>query len=108
MSAESTDAMKAAGKISAEDARRVIHHVGSAINPGGTIYILGQILDDSRTSPPMSMGSNLNFINEYYAGEAYTESEHREWLSEAEFVDIERANFLLAGGYGLMTARKQG
>lgn len=56
----------------------------------------------------MSMGSNLNFINIYYTGECYTETEHRKWLREAEFVDIERANFLLAGGYGLMTARKRG
>ena len=28
-------------------------------------------------------------------------------LSEAGFVDIERANFLLPDGHGLMTARKR-
>lgn len=94
--------------LSREDARRVIQHTGVAIRPGGTLYILGQILDDSRTSPPMSMGSNLNFINIYYTGEAYTEHEHRAWLKAAGCVDIERPNVSLAGGYSLMTARKRG
>jgi hypothetical protein len=49
---------------------------------------------------------NLNFINNLDAGESYTEQEYREWLSEAGFVDIERASYTLAGGQGLMTARK--
>jgi 2-polyprenyl-3-methyl-5-hydroxy-6-metoxy-1,4-benzoquinol methylase len=93
--------------LSREDAYRVIQHTSAAIRPGGTLYILGQILDDSRTSPPMSMGSNLNFINLYYTGEAYTEHEHRTWLKAAGLVDIERPNISLAGGYSLMTARKR-
>ena len=70
------------------------------------IYIAGQILDDSRTSPPEAVGFNLTFLSTFDAGESYTESEHREWLGEAGFVDIERANVPLAGGLGLMTARK--
>lgn len=94
--------------LSAEDARRVVQHVGGAINPGGTIYIIGQILDDSRTTPPEAVGANLGFINRFYAGESYTEHQHRVWLGEAGFVNIERANFLLGDGFGLITARKQG
>jgi hypothetical protein len=77
------------------------------VNPGGKIYIIGQILDDSRTSPLEAVGFNLTFINLLEAGESHTEEEHREWLSEAGFVDIERASFLLPDGSGLMTARKR-
>ncbi len=92
--------------LSPDDARRAVQNVGAAIKPGGTIYIVGKILDDSRTSPSEVTQFNLVFINEYYAGEAYTEQEHREWLSSVGFVDIERSNFILADGSGFMTARK--
>ena len=58
------------------------------------------------TIPPAAVGGNLNFINLYSAGEAYTERQHREWLSEAGFVDVERS--FVRSGQGLMTARKRG
>ena len=94
--------------LSSEDARRALQNISAAMHPGGTLYIVNQILDNSRTSPPEAVGFNLNFMNTYEAAESYTEHEHRTWLSEAGFVDIERTNFLLGGGYGLMTARKRG
>ena len=92
--------------LSLSDARLAVRNIGAAINPGGMIYIIGQVLDDCRTSPLEAVGFNLNFINHFDVGESYTEREHREWLNEAGFVDIERANFLLLGGEGVMTARK--
>lgn len=79
--------------LSPDNARRAVQNIGVAINPGGMIYIVGQILDNSRTSPPEAVGFNLLFINTYEVGESYTEHEHREWLNMAGFVDIERANF---------------
>jgi len=93
--------------LSPQDARLAIKHIGAAVNPGGKIYIIGQILDDSRRSPLGAVGFNLTFINAFDAGESYTESEHRGWLTDAGFADIERANFLLDDGSGLMAARKQ-
>jgi SAM-dependent methyltransferase len=92
--------------FSARDARIALKHVGAAVKPGGKIYIIGQILDNSRKAPLEAVGFNLAFLNMFDAGESYTEGEHREWLSEAGFVDIERANFLLVDS-GLMTARKK-
>jgi hypothetical protein len=94
--------------LSPDNARLAVKNIAAAINPGGTIYIVGQILDDSRTSPLEAVGFNLIFINVFDAGESYTEHEHREWLSEAGFVDIECAKIPLAQGLGLMTARKPG
>ena len=92
--------------LSPEDARLAVKNIGAAVNQGGKIFIIGQILDDSRMSPAEAVGFNLAFINSYDAGESYTESEHRGWLTEAGFVEIDRADFLLDGS-GLMTARKQ-
>jgi hypothetical protein len=92
--------------LSSEDARLTVRNIGAAINPGGRIYIIGQILDDSRISPLEAVGFNLSLISQFDTGESYTEQEHRSWLSEAGFVEIERANFLLPDEHGVMTARK--
>jgi SAM-dependent methyltransferase len=90
--------------LSAQDARRALQNIGAVLNPGGKIFIIGQILDDSRRFPLDAVGFNLTFMNYFDAGESYTESEHRDWLSAAGFIDIERS--LLPDGGSLMTARK--
>jgi O-methyltransferase len=96
--------------LSPDEARRAVQHIRAALIPGGMIYIVGQILDDTRTAPPEAVGFNLIFLNTLYAGESYTEREHRVWLSAAGFMDIARAPFLLRDGFGsgLITARKRG
>jgi cyclopropane fatty-acyl-phospholipid synthase-like methyltransferase len=93
--------------LAPQDARLAVKHIGAAVNPGGKIFIIGQILDDSRTAPLEAVGFNLAFINAFDAGESYTEKEYRDWLTEAGFVDVERAKFLLGNGSGLMMARKE-
>jgi hypothetical protein len=63
---------------SSNDARRAIQNVYDALNPGGRLFIIGQILDDSRLSPLDAVALNLAVINIFDSGESYTESEHRE------------------------------
>jgi 2-polyprenyl-3-methyl-5-hydroxy-6-metoxy-1,4-benzoquinol methylase len=92
--------------LPSDQAKLAVKNIGAAIKPGGKIYILAQILDDSRTSPLEAVGYNLRFINTFDAGESYTQQEHRDWLTAAGFVNIERANFLLPDEHGLITARK--
>jgi 2-polyprenyl-3-methyl-5-hydroxy-6-metoxy-1,4-benzoquinol methylase len=91
--------------LSSEDARTAVKNVGAAMNPGGTIYIIAQILDDSRISPLEAVRYNLIFINTFDAGESYTEQQHRDWLTAAGFVDIKRSNSLLPDEHGLIVAR---
>jgi hypothetical protein len=64
--------------LSAQDARRAIHNVYDVLNPGGKLFIIGQILDDSRLSPLDVVGFNLAFINFFDFGESYTDGEHRD------------------------------
>jgi len=54
--------------LSPEDARLAVKNIGAALNQDGKIFIIGQILDDSRTSPAEAVGFNLAFINSYDAG----------------------------------------
>ncbi len=89
-----------------DDARALLRHVGEAMDPGGHIFILGSILDDSRTSPALTVGFNLTFLNVYDGGLAFTEAEHREWLTEAGFRDIVLSPTPMPGGQSLITARK--
>lgn len=91
--------------LSAQDARRAVRNIYDALNPDGKLFIIGQILDDSRLSPLDAVAFNLSFINFFDAGESYTDGEHREWLTAAGFVDIERRP--LSDGGSLMSARKR-
>ena len=90
--------------LSTDDALRAVQIVARAISPGGRIFVIGHILDDSRIAPLEAVGMNLAFINTFDAGESYTESEYREWLTNAGFVEIERS--LLQDGSSLITGRK--
>ncbi len=90
--------------LSPEDARAALQNVWRGLAPGGDLYIVGSILDDSRLTPPATAAFNLVFINVYDGGQAYTESEYRAWLEEAGFRRFERSS--LPGGFGLITGRK--
>jgi SAM-dependent methyltransferase len=90
--------------LSPEDAIQALSHIGAALNPGGRLYIVGRILDDTRLSPVDTVGFNLVFLNIFDAGRAYTESEHRTWLTALGFAEIERVP--LPEGVSIITARK--
>ena len=93
--------------LSAAEARAVLRNVGDAVRPGGRIFIVGRMLDDTRLSPADSVGQNLLFLNIYEHGQAYTEREHRGWLADAGFDDITVAFEVMPGGLSLVSARKQ-
>ena len=62
------------------------------------------VTDDPHLSPTSSVGMNLIFLNMFDYGEAYTESEYRDWLTGAGFADVSREPHLM--GYDLISARK--
>jgi 2-hydroxy-4-(methylsulfanyl)butanoate S-methyltransferase len=92
--------------LSPDNVRALLRHVEQSMEPGGRIFIVGNILDDSRTSPPLNVGFNLVFLNIYDDGQAYTEGELREWLAEAGFGAIEIESGSMSGGVSMITARK--
>jgi hypothetical protein len=90
--------------LSPDDAFQALQHIGAALNPGGRLYIVGRVLDDSRLSPLGTVGFNLVFLNMFDAGRAYTEREHREWLTAIGLTNIERT--LIAEDNSIITAYK--
>lgn len=75
--------------LAPDQARRLLRNLGEAMEPGGTIFILGHVLEESRSSPAQAVGLNLTFLSIYDEGQAYTEGEHRLWLAEAGFSEME-------------------
>jgi len=90
--------------LSPDNAKKALHNLFRVLEPGSPILIVGQVLDDSRLSPPATVAFNLVFINVYDEGRAYTEQDYRTWLGEAGFAGTERV--LLPGGESLITAYK--
>jgi SAM-dependent methyltransferase len=90
--------------LSPEDALQALRHIGAALHPGGRLYIVGRILDDSRLAPVDTVGFNVVFLNIFDDGRAYTEGEYRTWLTAAGFAEIARVP--LPEGVSIMTARK--
>jgi SAM-dependent methyltransferase len=88
-----------------DEARRALKNVIGVINPGGVIYVLGHILDNSRISPLEEVGHCLAALNFYERVPAdYTEQEYKDWMTEAGFEQIERDT--LPNGDGVIKARK--
>ena len=74
--------------LSPDQAKSVLENIGKALEPGGSIYILGYVIDDTHLRPSAFVHWNLHFLNIYDDGRAFTESEHREWLTDAGFSNI--------------------
>jgi len=90
--------------LSPEQAARAIGNIGRNMRPGGEIYILGYVLDDTRSAPWEAAAYDVAFINIYQAGRSYTDGEYRRWLTDGGFDQIDRK--LLANNMSLVTARK--
>jgi 2-hydroxy-4-(methylsulfanyl)butanoate S-methyltransferase len=93
--------------LSRDQARRVLTNVGASMPTGGMLYIVGHVLDDSRLAPAAAVGINLVFLGIYDAGQSYTEGEHRIWLTDAGFGDIDVRFGAGPVGSTIIAARKR-
>jgi hypothetical protein len=71
--------------LTSDQIRSALANVYSALKPGSPLYVVGWILDDSRTAPLSYATYNLLFVNDYADGLIHTEAEHRTWLEQAGF-----------------------
>ena len=92
--------------LTRDQIRRALANVYSALKPGGSLYVVGWILDDSRTSPLSYATYNLMFVNDYIDGLIRTEAEHRACLEEAGFQYVLRRPLAPAYAADFISARK--
>jgi SAM-dependent methyltransferase len=90
--------------LSPEQCQQAARFIWTALRPGGTLFVIGIVIDDSGISPDAAVGMNILFLNMFDDGQAYTETQYRDWLSDAGFVDVTFGPFL--AGNSLITARK--
>jgi ubiquinone/menaquinone biosynthesis C-methylase UbiE len=91
--------------LSPEQALTALRNIYHVLEPAGSIYIIGnQVLDDTRLAPLPAVHFNLYLVNALDDGRGYTEKEHRNWLTEVGFVDIERVT--LPDAWSIISARK--
>lgn len=76
--------------LAPEEAQAALRHIARALRPGGMIYLLNAVLDDTRLTPAPAARLNILFLSFYDHGQAYTEGEYRAWLAGAGFVDFTR------------------
>ncbi len=90
--------------LSPDHALEALHNVSKSVNPGGKIFILGHIMDNSRVSPAEEVIWYLLNLNwDDHAG-FYAEEDLRKMLLGAGFQDIRRNS--LPNGDGVMIASK--
>jgi len=61
-----------------------------ALTPDGRLVVLDHIMSEDRTSPLAGALFSLNMLVGTQAGDTFTESEIRQWMTEAGFKDIRR------------------
>jgi len=92
--------------LSKEEAQAVLKNISQSMLSGGKIFIFGNVLDNSCLGPPASLAFALVFLNSYDNGQAYTENEYREMLTNANFTDIIVQHNFLDDGMSMVSAKK--
>ena len=90
--------------MSVEHCQLAARNIAASMVSGGTLFVIGNICDDTMLSPKQAVFQNVMFLNLYDAGQGYTESQYRGWLEDAGFAHITRESPV--GGVGMIIARK--
>jgi hypothetical protein len=92
--------------LTPEQTQAALKNVHQALVPGSPLYVVGWILDDTRSTPLSYATYNLLFVNDYENALIHTEAEHRLWLSEAGFTSVARDRESRTYAADYMVARK--
>jgi precorrin-6B methylase 2 len=90
--------------LSVDESRAALRNVKESLHPGGMIYVINSVLDNSRLAPAAEALLNVLFLNFYDHGQSYTDGEIRGWIADAGFVDISREEPIQT--FGVHVARK--
>ncbi len=89
--------------LSPDDAVRALTNIRPTVKPGGAIYVIGHVVENSRLSPALAVGFSLMTLNIYDEGQAYTRQEYLNWLTEAGFENVNITS--MSGGLTLVSAK---
>lgn len=92
--------------LSRDDAQMALKSIGKSIAPGGQIFVIGSVSENSCLTPPASLAFGLVFLSVYDSGGSYTENEYREMLKNAGFTEFAVEHEALIDGLGIISAKK--
>ncbi|MFB3852344.1 MAG: methyltransferase [Vicinamibacterales bacterium] len=75
---------------SPEENRLLVRKAAAALNSGGRVAIVDWVMSEDRTEPAIGALFALNMLVGTSAGDTYTESEVRRWMTDAGLTDILR------------------
>jgi SAM-dependent methyltransferase len=84
--------------------RRLIKKCADAVNSGGQVVVLDFIMDEDRINPANGAFFALNMLVGTESGDTYTESEVRQWMTDAGLKEIIRKD--TGFGSALVIGRK--
>jgi hypothetical protein len=84
--------------------RRLIKKCADAVNSGGQVVVLDFIMDEDRINPASGAFFALNMLVGTESGDTYTESEVRQWMTDAGLQEITRKD--TGFGSALVIGRK--
>ena len=90
---------------SAEVNRLLFKKAHDALTPEGRLVVLDHVMREDRTAPLAGAFFSLNMLVGTRAGDTYTESEIRQWMTETGFKDIRKKSTPF--GTDLMTGNKR-
>ena len=73
-----------------DENKQLINKCADALNPGGKVVVLDQIMNEDRTSPVNGAMFAINMLVGTERGDTYTESEICSWLTDAGLSCIEK------------------
>ena len=91
---------------SLDENRLLVGKAAQALNPGGRLVVQDFLMNEDRSGPPQAALFALNMLVCTQAGDTYTESEVRAWMTDAGFADITRQD--TQAGTNLVIGRKRG
>ena len=94
--------------LSLEKAQAAVRNVAKSLAPGGALFVVGGMIDDTRQTPADKVGQNLVMLNIYDEGLNYSESEYCALLVDAGFEAIDVRKGAMPGASALICARKPG
>jgi SAM-dependent methyltransferase len=81
-----------------DENRRLMKKSAAALNPGGRVVVQEFLMNEDRTGPLSAALFALNMLVGTPAGDTYTESEVRSWMTDAGFDAIDRRDMPFGTG----------
>lgn len=88
-----------------EDCRLIVDRCLRALRPGGRLFVVDLMVNDTKDGPPDAALMSVNMLIETW-GRSYTAAEYSTWLTDAGFVDVHTVRCTAPAANGVVIGHK--